>query len=89
MTPDTALAHSLGTMALVSLTSLSSPQCLLSADSVLCLKDGALQKVLSRVSYSKGRASQCNSSWAILEVGEDIMHDIMKSTLKLRGYIMG
>lgn len=57
MTFHAAVAHSLGTMALVSLTSLSSPQCLFSADSVLCLKDGALQEVLSRVSYSKGRAT--------------------------------
>ena len=53
--PQGVLAHGLGTIATASLFSPSSPWCRVDANSVLCLRAGALQEVLSSASWSKGR----------------------------------
>lgn len=69
-----AWAHSWGTMALASLPSLRSLECLLRADSVLCLRDEALHKMLSQASSSRlYYMSQYHPVLAMLEVGAGAM----------------
>lgn len=53
--PQGVFAHGLGTIAAASLSSPSSPWCRVDANSVLCLRAGALQEVLSSASWSKRR----------------------------------
>ena len=55
MAPQGVFAHGLGTIAAASLSSPSSPWCWVDANSVLCLRAGALQEVLSSASWSKRR----------------------------------
>ena len=55
MAPQGVLAHGLGTIAAASMFSPGSPWCRVEAKSVLCLRAGALQEVLSSASWSKGR----------------------------------
>lgn len=72
--PLATCAHSWGTVALVSLPSLSSLECLLKADSVLCLRDEALHKMLSQVSSLRlYYMSQCHPVSAMLEIGAGAM----------------
>ena len=60
--PQGVLAHGLGTIAAALLSSPSLPWCRVDANSVLCLRGGTLQEVLSNASWSKKRKIfiECN-----------------------------